>query len=432
MKRPWIQIAVGLVAAVLFAWPAVQAALRLCPDCGYEVPDNAAVCGHCNRAMPPAPSVPAEPPADPVPGPGATAAAPASAPAGAKISDALLDAQVKAARELEAAGNLPLAMLYARNAQALLALAGGAARADDRAKMSTIVLEGRQRIVHRLRECPVCGGSGLRKMRTLAMNGQLVEQNIAGAPCTACKGQGKIPGLALESETAGPQAEAVRQFRLRQQKDGLEESGGIWLPAGLAELMNDRQKAASRRAFGVACAACDGLGREACETCSGKGMVKCANKDCKQGITTCPDCKGTGKSRTTATDNLSSSQNQRNNQYNRNSQYNRNGTTTRHIGVTSVRMCPTCNGAGKGICKDCNGLGFEVCGTCEGRGEKVCRSCKGTGESPICTKCQGEGLSACTRCSGTGKGRTGECTYCRGQGVVLCKTCQGSGRISRR
>lgn len=394
------------------------AALRMCPDCGWEVEDGAGKCGHCGRAMAPVPAASAAPDTAP-----AAATPAADAPAGdGKVADEVMNEQLRQALAFEKAGDLQLAMLYARNALALLALAGPE-RGEHRARMSTLIAEGRQKIIHRLRPCPVCEGTGLKKMRVVSMSGELLVQDMPGSKCAACEGRGRIPGLALESETAGPYAEAQRQFKIQQQRRGFEEAGGVWLPAGLATAMSARQTAALRKAFGVPCAICSGLGRQACETCTGKGLVKCENEDCKEGIETCRDCGGKGKVRSSSRDS--------NLQTQVGGSSSRFGSNTRGTTVT-LRTCATCNGAGKRVCQDCGGQGMVTCSACEGRSEKVCRSCKGTGDAPLCSKCQGEGYATCSRCAGTGTYRNGPCTYCRGEGGMLCTTCQGTGRTSRR
>lgn len=404
MNRRWLLLRLMVIFLVMAG--TVWAALRLCPACGREAAAEDTVCGHCGHALPPAESaepVPAMPEAEPPP-----AAEPAAAPA-ADIPDALIDEQVRTARGYAEREAWWGAILFARNAQALLGLrdADGARR---QAEMAIFIAQARAHLTASSVECPACEGSGKQKMITLSLGGESNTLEVAGGRCPACHGLGRLPSLITADEWARQEGEALRVFKLEQLKRGLEEFRGIWLPHGTSANLSVRQIAALRRGFGTPCETCHGIGSAACSACEGAGRVVCP-KTCTQGWLVCPDCGGKGRSNKKASESGSS-------------------TSGSSSGAVMAR-CDTCKGAGKLRCTECDGTGVTACETCSGSGRKVCAICKGRGEAPSCAKCQGAGLTECPRCKGTGTYRDKPCEDCNGGGVKLCTACQGAGAVSR-
>ena len=118
-----------------------------------------------------------------------------------------------------------------------------------------------------------------------------------------------------------------------------------------------------------------------CDTCYGRGSIKCT--DCK-----CPTCDSIGRIK---------------------QQCGQCKSTTR-------MTCARCSGTGKVLrkkgwfsdkydtCSRCNGSLQETCRTCKsGYIEVTCLVCKGTGAKPNCLQCRGQGKISCNACSGTGK-----------------------------
>lgn len=405
-----------------------RGAWRVCPQCGYEVADGLERCGHCGAAVPP------KAPADGVPEPAKTDL-PAEPPPPASsvgalsgVPEALL-ADWKAA--VAAAQQPPywLSFLFARNAEALIQLAGPEAPVKDGQVAD---------LLHRLREplargeapCPLCEGKGKTMIRTTTMGGEVIEQELAGHGCPMCEGRGTLPIWLPPEALQRGHTDALRRFTVEQRRRGREEYYGIWLPAKLKDRLTLRQAVTLRKAHGAPCEECLGFGSQACEPCGGAGRVKCSDKDCYYGVLTCPDCKGLGKSTETVRPDSRRD-------YDRNSDDDTFGrstgrSTSRTTSRTATVRCERCMGTGRFACPTCKGLGYEPCEPCKASGHVLCPTCQGVGMPPVCKKCGGEGLTACSRCKGSGKYKDGECPYCNGEGQLLCSSCDGTGRTTRR
>lgn len=385
-----------IVIGASVAW----AGLRICPSCGHEATDRDERCAHCNSALPSPPARQtdmAEPtqPTEPTP----SAKTPTtSQPA---LRDEIIADQISAARGFSDQGAWWGAILFARNAAAMLAIQRPQA-ADQRIALATLIRDARRQLLRTDQRCPVCQGTGAQRMKALTLKGDVVDQVVVGGKCPYCRGVGRVAARTPDDQLANEEAQAFQTFAAEQQRRGLEESRGLWFPPGLWDSLTPKQQAAARKGAGVPCDHCRGFGSQSCTSCDGAGILSCANANCASGVEICPDCNGRGR-------------------------------TTGSRGTTALQTrCETCNGTGKRTCTICNGKGFNQCSTCQGRAENVCRSCRGTGEGSGCSKCHGDGTIPCTRCNGTGQSRGAACVVCNGQGASLCKTCNGAGRISRR
>ncbi len=379
-------VAVAVVAVALV----VAAALRICPSCGHEAKGDEERCGHCRAALPPPPAAPqTEPPPAPL------------AVTNSAVPDDVVAAQVSAAQRAFEQGVWWAAILYARNAAAMLALQGPEA-ARSRVALGRSIREARRQLMTADQPCPVCKGTGTRRMKALTLKGDVIDQTVAGGKCAYCNGVGRVPARVPDDQLLREEAQALQAYAAEQQQRGLEETRGIWLPPGRWEGLTPRQQSAVRKAFGTSCERCRGFGSSACAQCNGAGVLPCPNANCASGIEICPDCNGRGRS---------------------------SGTR----GGTAVQMrCETCKSTGKRTCVECQGKGFVPCAGCQGAGQEICSSCRGTGEGTTCSKCQGDGIVLCTRCGGSGQYRGAPCAACRGAGASLCKSCNGAGRVSRR
>lgn len=393
MHRIVLLAAAGFAALAL----AAVAAVRICKSCGWEVGGEAATCAHCGAV---APASTAEAPAA-TPGPAAVETAAANSGSSGRIPEEVLKDQIAMAEQYFAKGSYWGAMLFARNAAAMLALKGrdGATNA---VRMDQMIAECRKRLLSIEGPCPVCDGTGRPRMQAITLKGDVIKQEMIGGKCAICKGTGHIYAKPMADQLNREQADAQRTFALEERRRGLEESREIWLPTGLSDQLGARETSAVRKAFGVPCASCNGFRSSGCATCKGVGLLKCKNEGCVGGVEICADCKGKGR--------MSGSQ----------------GSNT------ITRRCESCNGTGKRSCPDCEGRGMMVCTACSGTGEKLCTKCKGSGQGDLCTKCQGDGIAPCSRCRGTGKYKDIACDICKGAGQVVCKSCLGAGRTSRR
>jgi len=392
----------AIVIAALAPWLAC-AAITICPRCGYEADSGAVKCLHCGADLTPAATpTPAPTPSTP---PGDVRAGEFALPAD------VLEDQIAQARKFHGEKIWWGTIFFGRNALALLALGG-----RDEAIRSAEVSRWVDEVVHQVggvpRRCEACSGTGHRRLRIVTLEGQVVDQEISAQPCPACGGEGARMGRVDSTEFLRQKAEAERVFVREQQRRGLENVQGIWLPYGAGASLSLRQQAAIKKATGGVCEACGGMGRFGCDACGGTGRLACSNGECVQGVEICPDCGGKGRKVGPASSGTSSS--------------------TTGTSASQQVFCETCKGAGKRTCTICSGRGVLECATCKGRGERLCAACKGTGRAPMCTKCTGEGLIPCSRCAGTGEYRDAPCPYCKGNKTTLCPTCGGTGAAQRR
>ena len=387
---------VALLAGGLWAGGVRAAPIRVCSSCGHEALHDGPTCLHCGASLPPIREEPI--PERPVASEPSTGSPPASPPA--LLPHGIEAQEFRWAQQLFEVGEFWGAMLAARNAAALAALQGESGAAT-RAAAAAMIVDARRRLFVVRRSCPVCDGSGHKKIQIVTLKGDVVEQNLPMQPCGSCGGTGLWNGRPLLDELARVEATALRAFGVEQMRRGREEVRGVWLPRGVSDRLSVRSIAAMRTAVGAPCAACKGFGAVGCTACRGAGRIRCTNSRCVHGTQICPDCGGKGRQ------------------------------TTTHQSGTLTKRCATCGGTGKISCPVCGGKGELVCGRCEGRGEALCTTCEGRGEAALCTRCQGQGFVTCTRCQGTGKVRDQLCATCKGEGVILCANCQGSGRLAR-
>jgi len=396
-RRRFLRL-LALAAGGWVVGPLRAAPIRVCAACGHEALGDETVCRHCGAALPP---LPAEPPPE-APAPAPVAPPPAADPS-ALLKPGTADEEVRWAQQLADAGEGWGALLAARNAMALAALLN-ADGAKAMAAAAALAHDVRQRLFVVRRVCPVCDGSGKKKVQIVTLKGEVVEQELPALVCESCRGTGAWRARPLADEIARDEAGARRAYGVEQLRRGRVENLGIWLPRGVAEALDVRGLARMRRAFGLPCAACNGFGAIGCANCQGAGRIRCTNRNCVHGIEICPDCKGSGRASSAASGS----------------------------GGAVLTRCPTCRGAGKRECPVCGGKGELPCGRCDGKGETLCAACRGAGESPECARCGGQGFSLCARCGGVGRQRDVPCAACAGQGVILCPNCQGFGRARRR
>ena len=124
----------------------------------------------------------------------------------------------------------------------------------------------------------------------------------------------------------------------------------------------------------------------------------------------------------------------------------RSGTessSTRTSVVSSVSICPLCEGTGayKTVCGVCDGAGVSTatCAACKGQGRTTCSNCAGN-KYTTCGSCSGHGTRSCSTCGGSGHHSSSKhssshhsssdstCATCGGDGQRSCPNCSGNGR----
>ncbi|MDD4102092.1 MAG: hypothetical protein PHU80_05600 [Kiritimatiellae bacterium] len=369
----------ALAAAVLSAATLWAQGLVICPACGREAEEGAAVCGHCKKEL----SKPvAEQPKS------VTADEPDKDAEMAAMAVAAVDSSAVQARGLEERSP-DVALHFYLNAMALMRLVPeGAVRPG----VGEALLAGRVRVMQTLArgrdQCRRCGGSGRYQVNLGKVDGTSGVRAASGVACPECKGLG---GHAGHRE--------IDQFKMAilQGREGFERSrmvagdvrvGRSFMPAALEARLSNRQRALVMTGMPVPCAACQLTARQACRACRGTGWVKCDNSGCRQGVLQ-PE--------------------------------RRSGVRPeRRLNEEQERRCPRCKG-----------LGEVKCGVCQGSKGVVCEKCGGSGLGARCQRCTGSGLMTCTKCRGTGEVKGAPCSECKGEGVILCTTCRGEGALAR-
>ncbi len=403
LLRRMILVAVALIGTWLMAF-------IICPQCAYEQPKDANFCAHCGANLRPAASQPARPdtapadqtqenvPAATAPGvPAPTIATPAPAGTAAAPGDrmeAMLSlvsqsvlADVTLAREMVAQGRPEVARAIYANALAVSIVAPAALTPVQGEQILREMQAVDERVLQAGAPCPSCDGTGKRAMRLEALAGEATSITAAGMNCPTCNGTGNVRRTRSIDDLKYVLGQAWQQAELALRSRGRVPVGRAWVPAELANLLDTPLEARLRHAAAAPCAACQGLGRTDCRTCTNTGFVTCRAKGCENGWIERED--------------------------------------TNRVGLVAAlkRREP---------CPECGATGRIACQNCQGAGGVSCRSCNGSGKRPICNACGGDGTASCRGCRGSGKLRDGTaCGECGGDGLTLCRTCRGDGYRSR-
>jgi len=324
----------------------------VCPDCNVEALEAPWVCPKCGRQLePPA----ADPDPDPVDAPDAPVAPDrdlASAIRG-NVRDARAGAEARPAAALAAA----------RNVLALSALAPDALAPADRKRLVSLETSLLARLASEVAPCPHCRGTGRvdaprqPKPAARGRNFKSIESVAVKdinaqptQPCPLCGGSGRVRRATDRKRLAGLVGEGVRDFGRAARAAGLAESGGAWLPAGLAAALSDADRATLLRfaTFQRACPACAGTGTQPCRSCGGVGRVLCGNR----AFHSPPKSVGEGADRKAIESTV--------------------------LAPATRDPCPVCGGtwdAPRAVpCHDCGGRGVSACPSCSGTGAAPDRS----------------------------------------------------------
>lgn len=390
-KNVWF----ALLAVVLCAALTVLGAMIICPKCGYEQPENAAICSHCGAALPkPPPKITTEKPITVKP-------------------TWLIAANDDRHKATDASAHQQwwLAWFYARNAYALNTMTESTNSA--RAVQLTGMMENFEKQVRSsTTTCPLCRGTGHTDVHIKTSSGRDQVMHSDSKLCERCNGAGTLPVVVRADLLNHSRAQIKRDYDALQKDRGWEAVEGAWLPPDLARDLSLKERVQLLRALGSPCLDCAGMGILACTKCDGAGWIKCSNLDCVSGTMPCPDCNGTGKPNLKAARAAATTT-----------------TSTRYASMGA--FCQTCSGTGRIVCRICKGQASLVCQSCNGHAVLVCKTCNGNGQNPICSTCKGDGVIVCRRCQGTGKIREAVCPDCKGEGETLCSNCKGVGRVAK-
>ena len=322
----------------------------VCPDCNREALEPPWICPKCGKQLEP-PAVAPDPEPDPEPSGGRAPSGPSDAAAAIREN-----ARFAAAR---AAADPADALAAVRNALALSALAPDALSAADRKALVERETALLARLAAEIAPCPHCHGTGrvdaprLPKPAARGKNFKSIESVAVKdinaqptQPCPLCGGSGKVRRATDRKRLAGLVGEGVRDFGRAARAAGLVESGGAWLPAGLAATLSEADRAALHLVETVSrtCPACAGTGTQPCRPCGGVGRVLCGNRD----FHSPPKPAGEGADRKAIESTL--------------------------LAPTATAPCPVCGGtwdAPRAVgCHDCGGRGVSACPSCSGTGSR--------------------------------------------------------------
>ncbi len=370
---------VAFAAMVFFAVSLWAQGLVICPACGREVDEGAAVCGHCKKKLPKAAAEQAKPPAAVEPDKDAVLA---------KLAAAAVESSAVQARELEERSP-EVALHYYLNAMALMRLLP---EGTLRPGVGEALLAGRVRVMRFLArgrdQCRRCGGTGRYQVNLGKVDGKSGVRSASGVACPDCKGLGSHAGFREVDKLKTAILQGRDEFERSRMVAGEVRVGRAFMPAALEAMLSNRQRALVMTGMPVPCPACQLTARQSCRACRGTGWVKCDYPGCRQGVLQ--------KERMTG------------------------ARPERRLNEEQNRRCPKCNG-----------LGEIKCAVCQGSKGVACDKCGGSGLAARCQRCMGSGLMTCTKCRGTGAVKGVLCAECKGEGVILCTTCRGEGARAR-
>jgi len=375
--RPVTKLRLAVCSFVTFlAISALFAGVLVCPECGYENPEDGVACVHCKGKLTPRKAK------DPDQSSGGDSGVRAPSARIQYVSTDVVEDEIRVAQKQFEAGDLEVANLFARNAAALEFLANPAEKGDRAERIAEVRRKTETGGMKLSRKCPACGGTGKTYMESSGLDGKQTNIEIAGRSCKTCGGSGNVMKSATMDERKFRLGRAMKQYNADQHGRKYVAVGGAWIPVELEGKLSQKQMIRLKGAIAAPCADCMGLGRIDCTKCKGQGEIKCTVKGCVGGKV---EVEEAGK-------------------------------------IVKDKMKRMIK------CRICNGTGFVPCVDCRGIGNTVCKKCNGSGERPSCVKCGGRGLIACKRCQGNGSVKDIVCADCKGEGYQECTACNGDGK----
>lgn len=390
----WL-LALFIVTVSLFAQSII-----VCPQCSYEVAQEARFCAHCGARIEKVgttsdTAIPVR--SDAIDSHSENGSLEPKAPATVSTTDAiaLVKEDIALGASFMTASSIPnpaAALAALLNARAIIAISQpGTIDADTRAIVLKGIVTTREAISRVRTTCPRCHGKGQDDVVQdfSALNGERTPLVVGKRACPMCAGRGSILRLRKISEInsllgTGRQMfsdEALVRERIR--------IGNAWVSPDCANRLTIRQQAMLRHYTADPCPECAGFGKTDCNTCDNTGFAPCTATDCNNGYIRPPPSP----------------------------RANPRDQRIESMRIVTPRVCPVCKGTA-----------LTTCTQCAGTGSINCRRCNGSGERNTCSRCKGEGIQPCKVCRGTGKDRQGnDCATCSGEGVSLCTSCGGDG-----
>lgn len=393
MSCPDFRQILSMAVTCLLTCMAVAQHLIVCPACSHES-SGGNFCQHCGSplsttdASPVVLRVPETPPAE-VETPTTPEAPAIDDDAARLVRD---DLRAAAAYALATPEGAARALAALSNAKAVFAaFPSSAVTESERQRLHAGIVAARNALFTARIVCPRCNGKGLEDdiREFAALDGKSVTMKAGRITCRRCGGEGNVAKIRSGSELRSILAAGRQHFAETSLLAARVKSGNAWIAPELEAAATAKQQALLRRNSADPCPGCAGFGRSGCAVCNGTRLVKCPNRDCRNGRieNKPPTLAGANQSRIATA-----------------------------VG-SRFTPCPTCKGAGDVVCETCGGSGAAACATCKGEGERK-----------ACAKCHAEGVIACRPCKGSGKDKQGrDCLACGAQGIVICTTCGGDG-----
>ncbi len=382
-NRPRIFTLCCLVIA-LFAMLA-YGALNICPKCGYENASGVTKCTHC------AAQYALSPDKEKIPEKTVN-----NAPEMVKSSDkdaypmpALeVENEIKRASDAFKREKPMLACLYVLNALAMVELVDPAERDPKWGEPLVKNLALIEKRIHEAREvCPICKGSGRKKIESIGIGGTRTTRESSVSKCERCGGKGRVNRMQSLNKIKILMGQSQTEYERLQRATGRVEEGKGWIPAAVAAKLTLRQRVGVRRMMAPPCTECLGIGRSSCAACDGASVETCRAR-CDNGLVEPSETEA----------------------------------KTRRLGESDDRRVR---------CKACNGMGEVACSKCRSMGGELCDECEGSGKADRCSRCGGTGIADCRKCRGSGIYKDEECAACEGVGEIFCTGCRGCGKRVR-
>lgn len=371
----WIKIAVKVMAMVIcIAIYAEQ--VIICPKCGYENPETAKACNHCDAKLPEKEQIETI----------HKKSFNTDLWVGSKpghLNPQVVEDEISIGKEWMSKAETDVAYFFFRNALALNLLTDAESGKTFGEQIVELINKCSSAGVTKKVPCDTCSGTGKGTAKFVSMKGEVSYMETPGRPCEACGGTGYLIKSISVTDKMQTLGRAKNKFTTLQKGRRFIQMGEAWIPIGLEQFLTIHQQVALRRAVAASCAKCMGIGKVECPECKGTGTIKCTNPQCRNGIVEVESGGGLGSK----------------------------------TKLTRKEKCPVCKGKAMINCLKCSGIGSILC--------PVCNS---TGERAVCSTCGGQGLIQCTKCKGSGTIRNVPCEACRGIGVVICNKCNGDGR----
>lgn len=220
----------------------------------------------------------------------------------------------------------------------------------------------RPEILHR-EKCRVCKGAGIVVIEEKNF-GQFTTYRLDSPKkirqrCPFCNGRKFIEAFYSPAELKILVAKDRLKFEADHQAKGEVPVGEAFIAKDVYDKLDRKTEKLIKEAYGEPCRSCHYLGISECKECDGNGLIKCPNKDCRDGWSVTKT--ESSYTKTSSGGGLSRGNGLRSGSSRR---------ITRKRTEVNVQLCAECSGTGVLKCPECNGRRALTCKKCNGIGTK--------------------------------------------------------------